>query len=154
MDVATEQRFRDAVVKEAWSWMGTPWRHMGDVKGAAVDCAMLLRMVYMNVGAVEPFDPRPYPRLWFHHHREERMLHVIVDVLGGVEIPVDQARPADLLVYKIGLCYSHSSILVSPRLIVHAYYKNHQVIATETFDGSLIDLPVKAFDMFASRRSA
>lgn len=154
MDAATEQRFRDAVVREAREWMGTPWRHMGDIKGAAVDCAMLLRMVYMNVGAVEPFDPRPYPRLWFHHHTEEKMLGWIVDRLGGVEIDVEKARPADLLVYKIGLCYAHSSILVGDRLIVHAYYKNHQVIATETFDGSLIALPVRAFDMFASRRDA
>lgn len=154
MNSQAESQYRAVVVSEAKSWLGTPWRHMGDVKGGAVDCAMLMRMVYMNAGVIGPFDPRPYPRLWFLHHTEERMLHWIVDVLGGVEVPVARARPADLLIYKIGLCYAHGSILVADRLLVHAYHKNRQVILTETFDGSLIDLEVKAFDMFASRRDA
>lgn len=153
MNDAQEHLWRTAVVAEAKSWLGTPWRHMGDIKGQAVDCAMLLRMTYMNVGAIPPFDPRPYPRLWFHHHTEERMLRWIVDELGGLEVPVEAARPADLFVYRIGLCYSHSAILVSPGLIVHAYHKNRRVIETETFDADLVGLPVKAFDMFASRRA-
>jgi cell wall-associated NlpC family hydrolase len=33
---------RAAVVAEARTWIKTPWRHMADIKGAGVDCAMLL----------------------------------------------------------------------------------------------------------------
>jgi cell wall-associated NlpC family hydrolase len=147
-----ESSLRSAVVAEARSWLGTPWRHMGDIKGQCVDCAMFLRMTYINAGVIAPFDPRPYPRLWFLHHDEERFLGWVVDKLGGTEIALDRARPADLLIYRIGRCFAHGSILVDSRTIVHAYHKNREVILTEVFDGSLRELEVRAFDMFASRR--
>ena len=150
--MSSESELRSAVVAEARTWLGTPWRHMGNVKGQCVDCAMFLALVYIDVGVVEPFDPRPYPRLWFLHHAEERFLHWVVDKLGGTEIPIEEARLADVVVYRIGKCYAHGAILVDSRTVIHAYHKNREVILTEAFDASLASLGVKAFDMFASRR--
>ena len=54
-----EQEQREAVVAEARTWIGTPWIHMAAIKGAGVDCAMLLARVYIEVGLVAEFDPRP-----------------------------------------------------------------------------------------------
>ena len=65
---------RAAVVAAARSWLGTPYHHAADVRGAGVDCAMLLVRVYCDLGLVEPFDPRPYTRDWFLHRDEERYL--------------------------------------------------------------------------------
>lgn len=146
-----EQALRAAVIAEAHTWLHTPWRHMGNIKGQAVDCAMFLAESFINAGVVERFDPRPYPRLWFLHHERERFLEWIVEKLGGVEIPLERARPADLIVYRIGKCYAHGAILVAECLVIHAYHKNQQVILTETFDASLAVLQPRAFDMFASR---
>ena len=150
----TETELRNAVVTEARSWLGTPWRHMGAVKGQCVDCAMLMAETYIRAGIVERFDPRPYPRLWFLHQNEERFLDWIVRRLGGTEIPVNDARPADLIVYRIGMCYAHGSILVSENLIIHAYYKAREVILTETWDTALACLEPRAFNMFSSRMTS
>jgi hypothetical protein len=115
---------------------------------------MLLAESYINAGVIPRFDARPYPRLWFLHHQEERFVEWIVNRLGGTEIPVSDADPADLLVYKIGKCFAHGAILVSESLVIHAYHKTREVILTETFDTSLSSLECRAFDMFASRRAA
>lgn len=151
--MSTELEQRAATVAEARTWLHTPWRHMANIKGHAVDCAMLLVEVFVRAGVFERFDPRPYPRAWFLHHTRERFLEW-VERMGGVEVPVDSARPGDILVYKMGLCYSHGAILVAPRLVLHAYYKNTQVIYTETFDPDLANHQPRAFDMWARRRAA
>ncbi len=146
-----EARQRAAVIAEARAWVGTPWRHQSDIKGQAVDCAMLLVRSFVDTGVIAPFDPRPYPRTWFMHQDREWFLEWVIDNLGGVEItdPV----PGDVLVYRFGRCFSHGVLLVEPKLVVHAFYKNRRCITTETFDAELAKRPVKAFDMWAKRRS-
>ena len=44
---------RDAVVAEAKTWLGTPWRHMQRIKGVGVDCANLPAAVYEACGVIE-----------------------------------------------------------------------------------------------------
>src|SRR5260370_9302840 len=51
---------RAAVVQEAESWIGTPFHHAARVKGAGVDCLMLLAEVYQHPGVVAPIDPPFY----------------------------------------------------------------------------------------------
>ena len=70
---------RRRVVAAARSWIGTPYHHAADVKGAGVDCAMLLVRVFCDLGLVEPFDPRPYTRDWHLHRGEERYLGFLLD---------------------------------------------------------------------------
>ena len=149
----SEAEQRAAVIAEARSWLHTPWRHMANIKGAAVDCAMLLVEVFIRAGVIERFDPRPYPRSWYLHHDEERFVGWVVDKLGGTEIAVSSAQPADLLLYRIGRCYSHGTILVAPQLVVHAFHKNEMVLYTETFDPDLATRAPRAFDMWARRRA-
>lgn len=152
--MSTELDQRAAVIAEARTWLHTPWRHMANIKGQAVDCAMFLAEVFINAGVIERFDPRPYPRAWFMHHSKERFLEWVVERLGGTEVPVADARPGDLMMYHIGLCYSHGAILVEPRMVIHSYYKNGKVIYTETFDPDLATHRPRAFDMWARGRAA
>jgi hypothetical protein len=37
---------RLAVVEEARGWLGTPYHHMGRVRGAGTDCLMMLAEIY------------------------------------------------------------------------------------------------------------
>jgi len=42
------------VIRCAHAWLRTPYHHMGRVKGAGVDYAMLLAEVYSEAGRVPP----------------------------------------------------------------------------------------------------
>lgn len=109
--------WRKKVVDEAMTWLGTPYHHLGDIKGAGVDCAMLLVRVYCDLGLAPAFDPRPYATQWYFHHEEEKYLKWIAKYCD----PVDIAKPGDIAVYKFGRCAAHGAIIVSDNLMIHAF---------------------------------
>jgi cell wall-associated NlpC family hydrolase len=45
---------RAAIVAEARSWIGTPYRHQASLKGVGTDCLGLLRGVWRGVIGAEP----------------------------------------------------------------------------------------------------
>lgn len=110
---------RARVVAAARQWIGTPYHHMADVKGAGCDCAMLLVRVYCDLGLIEPFDPRPYPRDWHLHRGEERYLGFLLARARLVARP----QPADVVLFRYGRCFSHGGIVTvaEPLTIVHAF---------------------------------
>src|SRR4051794_8469193 len=69
---------RVAIVTEAETWLGTPFHHQGRVKGAGVDCAMLLAEVYHRCGFVPHIDPGHYPPDWHLHRDAERYLEKVM----------------------------------------------------------------------------
>jgi len=126
---SSEAAQRAAVVAEARSWIGTPYHNCADVKGAGIDCGMLLVRVFVDTGLCPPFDPRPYPVDWHLHRSDERYLGFIFD--RGREIASPQ--PGDVIVLRYGRCYSHGGIVtaIGPLTIVHAYYPARRVIEEE-----------------------
>lgn len=114
---------REDVIAAARGWLGTPFVHMGDVKGEGVDCAMLLVRVYCDLGLVTPFDPRPYAQHWYLHQDEERYLAHFLKRAHRVKTP----KPADLALYRVGRCVSHGAIVVEDGLAVHAYAVTRRV---------------------------
>lgn len=113
---ATQRR---AVVAEALSWRGTPYRQMGATKGpnGAVDCSMLLVRCWVDAGVFEEFDPRPYPASWYLHRSEERYLAWMETVAAEIESP----QPGDIVLWRFGRCFSHSGLMVSETQFVHAF---------------------------------
>jgi cell wall-associated NlpC family hydrolase len=105
----SEAAERAAVVMEAMSWIGTPYRAEADVKGrkGGVDCVMILRRVYGDVGVAVIEDPRPYPPDWHMHRSEERYLAGLMK--HAVE--VTEPGPGDVVIFKWGRCYAHGGIL-------------------------------------------
>ena len=95
------------MVAEARSWVGTPYHGCADVKGAGVDCGMLLVRVFVDLGLTEPFDPRPYPSDWHLHRSEERYLGFVFE--RGREVA--EPQPGDVAVFRYGRCYSHGGIV-------------------------------------------
>ncbi len=57
-------RARQAVIAEAVTWIGTPFHHAARVKGAGVDCLMLLAEVYERAGAAPHVVPPFYVQDW------------------------------------------------------------------------------------------
>ena len=162
-----EAEQRDAFVAEARSWLGTPFRDQGDVKGknGAVDCAMLLVRSAQACGLIDvAFDPRPYPPQWHLHRDEERFLNVIARLIAargrGAEVGNTTGLPAealakagDVIVYRVGRCFSHGGIVIeAPRsssgaiahqrlLVLHAYYKTGHVAISPLTEVELALLP-------------
>src|SRR5947209_1660095 len=124
--MATEAQQRAAIVAEAQTWLGTPFRDQGDVKGpnGCVDCAMLLVRVFTACGLVDAsFDPRPYPPQWHLHRDDERFLNVIAALFKyrgcGAEMENKAGLPAeavakagDVIVWRVARCFSHGGIVI------------------------------------------
>ena len=123
----TESQQRAAVVAEARSWIGTPYHHGADIRGVGVDCAMLLVRVFCDLGLVETFDPRPYPRDWMLHRDEERYLPFVADRAHEVEAP----GAGDVVIWRVGRTFSHGGIVTAWPLVVHAFAKARIVLESD-----------------------
>jgi len=116
---------RAAVVAEARSWLGTPFHHQGRIKGAGVDCAMLLAEVYESCGIVRRVDPGYYPPDWHMHRDAERYL----DQLLGYARELDRApSPGDVAVFRFGRTFSHGAIVTEWPAVIHAYWAAGRVV--------------------------
>lgn len=109
---------RDDVIKEAISWVGTPYHHHGRVKGVGVDCAMLLAEVYARTGVLPAIDAGHYPTDW-HLHRSEELFLAQIKLAGGV--PVDPPAPGDVAMFRYGRTVSHGAIVIQWPVVVHSY---------------------------------
>ncbi len=110
---------RAQIVAEARKWIGTPYHSCADVRGAGVDCGMLLVRVFVDAGLIPPFDPRPYPEDWHLHRTGERYLGFILERCVEIEDP----EPGDVVVFRYGRCFSHGGIVTrrDPIVFVHAF---------------------------------
>ena len=117
---------RAAVVAEARRWVGTPYHICADVRGAGVDCGMLIVRCFVDTGLCAPFDPRPYAADWHLHRSEERYLGFVFDRTAEVE----RASPGDVVVFRWGRCYSHGGIVTAaePLSLVHAFQPAGRVL--------------------------
>lgn len=117
-----QQAARDRVEEIAIGFIGTPFHDHGEVKGAGVDCATLLKCVFTEAGVVEPFTLDHYSPQFFLHRQEERYIGWVTRFAR--EIPQEQARPGDVVLYKIGMCFAHGALIVKPGWpsIIHAHY--------------------------------
>jgi NlpC/P60 family putative phage cell wall peptidase len=114
---------RAAAVVQARSWVGTPYHHAAQVKGAGVDCARILDATFVDAGLIERFEPAPYPPDWHAHRDEERYVETILRFAKEFDWRANEPRPADVLVWKYGRTFSHGGIvtLSQPLSVVHAY---------------------------------
>lgn len=117
---------RAALAAEALEWVGTPWAHAHDLKGAAVDCAMLLVRLHVDRRILAPFDPRPYPSQWFLHHEAARFL-AFMRALGARPIE-GPGLPGDVRMYNFGRHAAHGAVLVDAASMVHASVPARRVI--------------------------
>ena len=109
---------RAHVVKEAESWIGTPFHHAARVKGAGVDCLMLLAEVYERAGVVDRIDPPFYVPDWHLHRDAERYLEGLVQYARPIEAPL----PGDIALFRFGRTFSHGAIVTRWPRLVHAYW--------------------------------
>ncbi len=132
------------VLAEAKEWLGTPYHHMGRVKGVAVDCLTLLAEVYEKAG-VTPFVEIPfYPPDWYLHREEERYLQGLLPYAREIEAP---PLPGDIALFRFGRCFAHGAIVTAWPQLIHAFV-HHGVTRFSAESGLLSGRPARFFSPF------
>lgn len=90
------------------------------MKGCGTDCGQLLYGVFRACGLIPVIElPKDYSlQVALHRASTE-----YVDLVGSYfrEIPEEEAKPADIVVYKLGLAYAHAALIVSwPDYVIQA----------------------------------
>ena len=116
--MTSEASQRAAVVSEARTWLGTPYHHMGRVKGVGVDCLTLLICVYENVGLIPRTTVEYYPIDWNLHRDAERYREGVRRFAHEIPGP---PLPGDVVLWKFGRCFSHGAIVVEWPQVIHAH---------------------------------
>jgi cell wall-associated NlpC family hydrolase len=113
---------RADLVKEAWSWVGTPYRGWSAVKGAGTDCAQMLYAIYQNCGYV-PKDidlPTDYSLQVNQHKPSVEYIEFVRSFMSELTNP-DELELGDVICFQIDKGFSHGAILVEkPFTVIHA----------------------------------
>lgn len=118
MASATE-RLRRAVVAEAREWIGTAFHHEARIKGAGVDCLMMLAEVYERAEVVGHIAVPHYPADWHMHREAERYMEGLLTYAREIPAP---PLPGDIALFKFGRVFSHGAIVVEWPRLIHAYW--------------------------------
>lgn len=139
--------FRAAVVKEAESWIGTPFHHAGRIKGrqGGTDCLMLLAEIYERAGVIAHALPPFYVPDWHLHQGAERYMEGLLDYAKPVAGPPE---PGDIALFRFGRTFSHGAVVTQWPRLVHAYWDQGVVWGDATLY-PLRDRPVRFFSPFA-----
>jgi len=111
---------RAAIVAEALSWVGTPYRHQASLKSVGCDCLGLLRGVWRACYGPEPEAMPAYTPDW----AEARGAETLAAAAGRhlVEIAVGEAGAGDVLLFRWRnhLPAKHAGIMLPSDRFVHA----------------------------------
>lgn len=121
---------RDAIVREARAWIGTPYVHQQATKHAGCDCLGLVRGVWRGVIGSEPERPPAYSMDWSEPQGDELLWAAALRHLKAK--PVDDPAAGDVILFRMraGAVAKHlgvqSAVGDSPAF-VHAY-SGHGVV--------------------------
>ena len=113
---------RAEIVALTKAWIGTPYRHQASRKGVGTDCLGLIRGVWRELIGPEPAVVPPYTADWAEALQKDTLLDAARQYL--VEIPIGQAVPGDVLLFRVGLGHpaKHCAIISGRDRIIHAYW--------------------------------
>ncbi|MEP0320605.1 NlpC/P60 family protein [Bauldia litoralis] len=122
---------RAAIVAEAMSWIGTPYRHQASLKGVGCDCLGLVRGVWRALHGAEPEPMVAYTPDWAEARGAETLAAAAARHLTPVAI--DTAREGDVVLFRwrASLPAKHAAILISADRMVHAH--QGAAVATASF---------------------
>ena len=121
---------RDAIVAEAMSWLGTPYRHQASLKGVGCDCLGLLRGVWRALLGDEPEAMPAYTPDWAEAKGAETFAQAGSRHL--VAIDIGEAGAGDVLLFRwrANVPAKHAAILVDEGRFIHAQQGAAVALAT------------------------
>lgn len=112
---------RDAIIAEARSWIGTPYRHQACTKGAGADCLGLVRGIWRALYGEEPEKPVAYSPNWAEESGEEMLRDAARRHLIEIDIAMILAGDVILIRMKQRGPAKHAAVISGPDTIIHAY---------------------------------
>lgn len=113
---------KNKVIKEARSWIGTPFRHQARCKGAGVDCLGLVVESYRKAGA-DVRDKTDYSR----YPTGDSLIEGLSEQL--TEIPLEEIDTGDILVMAQKRQANHVMLYVKESdTVIHSYYRQGGVL--------------------------
>ena len=100
------------VLAIAGTWIGTPYRHQGSVKGVGCDCLGLVRGIWRELYGAEPQAVPAYAPDWAERAGEERLMAAARQHF--VDVPsFEESLPGDLVLFRFRphLAAKHAGIL-------------------------------------------
>lgn len=146
----TERIERQLVCAIARSWLGTPYHHMGRVKGAGVDCAMFPFEVYREAGLIGDIEVPYYPQDWMLHRSEEIYLGIVQGVASELR-SFEVAQPGDFVLYRFGRCFAHGAIVIDWPTVIHAVNGKGVILSDGEREGFLVGRQKRFFSLFHDR---
>jgi NlpC/P60 family putative phage cell wall peptidase len=116
-----ETSLRTAIVAEARSWIGTPYRHQASLKGVGCDCLGLVRGVWRNCIGAEPEAPPPYAPDWAEARGEEALATAGERHLIAVACDAFEAGDVLLFRWRDGCVAKHAAIASGEGTMIHAH---------------------------------
>jgi len=156
-----------ALIKEARSWLRTPFRDHCAMKGIGADCVGFAHAVYVAVGAIQPIKFPDYALDEGAHSNESKLVRVLSETdlfteiwhhAGGEEIP--PLTHGDLLCFHLGRSVHHCGILLGAPHFVHAiqnYGVIESMITDPTYRRVMVSVwrcmePLERYDDFSRER--
>ncbi|QGG89887.1 peptidase [Agrobacterium sp. MA01] len=101
-----------SVLAIAGTWIGTPYRHQGSVKGVGCDCLGLVRGIWRELYGKEPEPVPAYAPDWAERAGEERLIAAAGRHFQAVA-SFAESRPGDLVLFRFRphLAAKHAGIL-------------------------------------------
>lgn len=118
----------------ARSWLGTPFRQNGRVKGVGVSCHLLVGSIYIECGVLPesariPDGPAYWARAQARPLIEEFLLEDPTFSARFDAVPGLACQPGDLLGFKVNKVIHHLGVLVAGHYFVHCYMHLGTVLA-------------------------
>ncbi|VAV99771.1 Gene Transfer Agent NlpC/P60 family peptidase [hydrothermal vent metagenome] len=109
-----------AVIEEANSWIGTPYRHQASVKQVGCDCLGLIRGVWRALHGFEPAKVPIYSPDW----AERGAVDLLSDAANRFLLPASKAEAGAVLLFRMDTSSpaKHCGILINQNEFVHAYW--------------------------------
>ncbi len=114
------------IIAQAHSWLGTPFKHQGRVKGKGCDCLGLLMGLGLktkNGDAFKKFDQINYPKLLTSN--------ILLETLDSLFIRSKKIKPGDIILIRINNWPQHLALVVEvdPEIIIiHSYLQARKVV--------------------------
>jgi cell wall-associated NlpC family hydrolase len=123
-----EKQERDAVIKEAKTWLRTPYHPEARVKGAGCDCGTFILGVFENVGLIKHIELEHYPQDIACNCANPMYLKKIKEYCHEVNRDI---IPGDIIMYKFdgALTAHHCSIVIDDEYLIHSYTRQGVVLS-------------------------
>ena len=136
------------VLAAAEAWLGTPYHHMGRLKGVGCDCLTLLVAVYHEADVVPAVEIPFYPPDWHLHRSAERYMEGLRRYAREVDPELGEGpQPGDAALFQFGRCFAHGVIVTGWPRVIHAW-NGLGVVRGDATKPDLCGRAVRFFDPF------